>query len=154
MRNLTLVPRPMFACSVVSVWDHVVTSCRYPLHLVNMPPPYESGSVFRAVIQCSSVQISRRFGSKLCIYLHGYFHFFLGSPSRCALMKHEIAEKYSRAQQLFYNYAIVIRCNFFPRRVSTLFPSHPQALCNLRLITVKYLRNCVLDLIGLQYLSE
>jgi hypothetical protein len=34
----------------------------------------------------------------------------LGSPSRCALVKHKIGEKYSQVQQLFYNYTIVIGC--------------------------------------------
>jgi hypothetical protein len=51
----------------------------------------------------------------------------LGSPSRCALVKHKIGEKYSQAQQLFYN---CHRMLVFLRHVSTHFPSHPQALYN------------------------
>jgi hypothetical protein len=48
--------------------------------------------------------------------------------------------------QLYICHRILI----FLRQVSTHFPSHPQALLNLRLITFIYLRKCVRDLIGLQ----
>jgi hypothetical protein len=78
----------------------------------------------------------------------------LGSPSRCAPVKHKVGEKYSQAQQYILQLYNFHRMLIFLRHVSTHFPSHRQALHNLRLITVKYLRKCVRDLIGLQYLSK
>jgi hypothetical protein len=55
----------------------------------------------------------------------------------------KVGEKYSHAQQLFYN---CHRMLVFLRHVSTHFPSHLQALHNLKAITFNYLRECVRDL--------
>jgi hypothetical protein len=66
-------------------------------------------------------------------------------------VKHKIGEKYSQAQQ--YISQLYNRCRMlvFLRHVSTHFLSHPQALHNVRLITVKYLRKCVRDLIFIRF---
>jgi hypothetical protein len=84
----------------------------------------------------------------------GYSEFSLfGSPSSCAPVNNKTGKKYSQAQQYIVQLHNCHRMLVL-RNVSTHFPSHPQALHNLRLITVKYLRKCVRDLIGLQYLSK
>jgi hypothetical protein len=75
------------------------------------------------------------------------------SKSKGTFLKHKIGEKYSQAQQYILQLYNCHRMLVFLRHVSTHFPSHPQTLHNLRLITVKYLRKCVRDLTGLQYLS-
>jgi hypothetical protein len=78
--------------------------------------------------------------------VHFYFHFGEVRPV-VHPVKHKIGEKYSEAQQYTLQLYNFHRMLVFLRHVSTHFPSHPQVLYNLRLITVKYLRKCVRDLI-------
>jgi hypothetical protein len=68
------------------------------------------------------------------------------------IIENKTGEKYSQAQQYILQLYNCHRMLVFLRHVSTHFPSHPQTLRNVRLITVKYLRKCVRDIIGLQHL--
>jgi hypothetical protein len=73
------------------------------------------------------------------------FTFVQSIPLRT--VKHKIGEKYSQAQQYILQLYNCHRMLVFLRHVSTHFPSHPQALHNLRLISHRLTVSVLLKLI-------
>jgi hypothetical protein len=78
------------------------------IDVIIQPLPHREHCVFykinRLTLLREIIADSKRVGE------HRNIFSFLGSPSRYALVKYKIGETYSQAQQLYYNYKIVIGC--------------------------------------------